>query len=186
VKNIIKLTAVILILSMVCVLFTNCALTYGAKLLEGNAEDLINPEFYNENKLHSAFYRNDPSDSDEKQFVDPSYPRTRSFIIRSQEEYNVIFSEKADFEVDFDKKMLIVLTYAPTAKSLPVEIANMTLDNGTLFVQLETMSPHPPWRLFGAGGLPRQRYVVIEMKATDVKNVEFDVKYYGYNFDSFF
>ena len=185
-SRITKTVAAILLLATLCGSLMGCGVTrYGAKLLDGDAEDLINPEFYDENRLYLAHYSNDPSDPFGEQLLDSSFPRTRSFIIRSQEEYNVIFSDEADFKVDFDKKMLVVLTFV-TVYKLPVEMATIRLNNEKLFVKLEIISPHPPFTPWGGATLDYQRYVVIEMNHANISDVEFKVKEFGYNFDSFF
>ena len=162
-KKTVKTIAVLLLLSVTIGAFSGCAqIFYGAKIIDDRAELLINENFYAENKL---FYG--------------VSPRTHSFIIKSQDEYDAIFSEKANYDVDFSKKMLVVLTFI-TVYVLAAEIRGMSLNDETLFVTINLKSPHLWPFNWGGSVAPYQRYVVIEMNYKDVSNVEFEVKVGGF------
>ena len=172
-KKTVKTIAVLLLLSVTIGAFSGCAqIFYGAKIIDDRAENLINEKFYAENKVFLPY-----TDGGKKFHTDS--PRTRSFIIKSQDEYDAIFSEEADYDVDFSKKMLVVLTFI-TVYSLTAEIRGMSLNDETLFVTINLKSPHLWPFNWGGSGAPYQRYVVIEMNYKDVSNVEFEVKVGGF------
>ena len=158
-----KIVAFLLLVSITVGAFSGCAqIFYGAKIIDGRAENLINENFYAENKLFHGVS-----------------PRTRSFIIKSQDEYDAIFSEEANYDVDFSKKMLVVLTFI-TVYALTAEIRGMSLNDETLFVTINLKSPHLWPFNWGGSGPPYQRYVVLEMNDKDVSNIEFEVKVAGF------
>ena len=92
--------------------------------LYGYANDWVDEAFLNENRVYYAFY---PDESGESPETDA--PRTRSFIITTEEEYRELCPH-SPIDVDFAKEMIIL--YISPSVNYPSNAQKSTLDKATL------------------------------------------------------
>ena len=92
-----------------------CGSKYNATLIS-NADDIINPNFLEQNRVSGAFYLNSDykegiDSPDERYIFDESSPESRTFIIKEKSQFNEIFDEDK-FSIDLTDKMAILYIFA--------------------------------------------------------------------------
>ena len=92
-----------------------CGSKYNATLIS-NADDIINPNFLEQNRVSGAFYPNPDYEegvdsADERYIFDESSPESRTFIIKEKSQFNEIFDEDK-FSIDLTDKMAILYIFA--------------------------------------------------------------------------
>ena len=96
-----------------------------------------------------------------------NYPESRSFIITDRKSFEEIMIEEfKEFEVDFDKEMLLVYTFT-TEYVLPAKIADVELNDKTLTVNYNIQL------ITGAGSArrPFQRWFIVKLNKLDIISV---------------
>lgn len=168
-----RLIALILVSIMTMSLLSSCIFNpYNAELINGDATELIDEGFYHENYTCDAYYL---IDGEYVRLNDPSYPKERIFVITSSEEYDAIFSENANINVDFSKEMLIVYTF--TAQyTREIRINGISIKDNECTLSLKMIKPFTFFWLIGDHAMPYQRYVVVKMNKVDVKKVNVTLK----------
>jgi hypothetical protein len=135
-------------------------------VLYSQAGAWINEEFAKENKLNKDI-------------------STREFIVKTKEEYDVIF--KPDIEgltVDFEHQMLVVYTLEDADKTVRFDLLKVTANDDVLEVTYKNYLNAvdlfgPP---YGSACQPYQRWFVILLDKVDVDTVVFkfeEFKKYG-------
>lgn len=170
-KKAIIIITVILLAALIGIAIFNSPYTYSVKILDSRAVTLIEREFFYDNLIANlTYYPEDYGFEGERVDASSSYPESRAIIVKTDEEYDEIFTDEADFRVDFDKKMLVVMSYRCTNNDA-IHILETSPRNGTLYVK--TWLKPKVLRTDASGGcIPYQRYVVFEMNKLDVDNVE--------------
>lgn len=100
-----------------------------------------------------------------------NYPESRSFIVTNRKSFErMIIDDFTEFEVDFDKEMLVVYTFA-TEYVLPAKIANVELTDRTLTVNynIELIARA------GSARRPFQRWFIVKLDKLDITSVESSV-----------
>ena len=136
---------------------------YNAELYD-TATDWINEEFASGNIVRRL------GDSEDK---DP-HPKTLTFIVENQEEYDQIFNDNADqLDIDFDTQMLVVYTFS-TVYHRDNKITSMDIDNGVLTIIYKMDSNRSVIGLNRAdASLPYQRWFVVKLDKQEINSVVF-------------
>ena len=138
---------------IVCVcLFAGCDKVRYTAVIYNGAESMIS-ETYKENNSPSPF-------------------GGKSFLIRTAEEYNAVFTEKSTIKADFSREMLVVYAFLSAAPR-EFSIVNVELDNKILEIELlETATAG----VLGGGQSDGVRFTVIKLDAVEgVVSVEVDI-----------
>jgi len=154
--------ALALILTLVAVTLSSVIKNKAA--IYDNEAEWIREEFYEQNRVYGAMY-------DRETLRDESYPKTRTFIVRTQEEFDKMFIDENHIEVDFEKEMLLVYTYKATY-TRKMKIKRIKEDNGIMEVELDVEKVKLG---VGASCSPFQRYVVLKVDKKDITSVEFTI-----------
>lgn len=163
-----KALSVVIVCCLAFSLFGCSNLSYNAKLY--NADTWINNDFADNNLIRNVYYSQ--SDSDEKFFSDDeTYPESRTFIIENLKEYNKIFNNIEDLNVDFDKQVLIVYTFRATDHR-NLKLISVNLQDKILKITFETIFKSGT----GDTSTPYQRWIVIKLDKVEMEAVEFKQK----------
>ena len=108
-------TFLALALTMLVICFIGCSNKYNATLIS-NADDIIRPNFLEQNRVSGAFYPNPDYEegvdsADERYIFDESSPESRTFIITEKSQFDDIFDEDK-FSIDLTDKMAILYIFA--------------------------------------------------------------------------
>ena len=157
-----KLICVLVFVVLIACLFAGCAKNdNNAVILNDNASEFIREDFYSENHTRGAIY-------DDGASADLSYPNSRYFIVRNQEDYDRIFTSDADFKVNFTSEMLVVYTYT-SIYVREIEIKESKTEADRLNMVLATKKPSA---LVADACQPFQRYVIIKVEAQDISTAD--------------
>lgn len=100
---------------------------------------------------------------------DETYPESRTFIVENSEVYNRIFNNDIEnFDVDFNKQMLIVYTFR-AINHRNLKLISVNLQDAILRITFESISKSG----IGDTCMPYQRWIVIKLDKIEVKSVEF-------------
>lgn len=138
---------------------------YEAVILNDNASEIINTAFYEHNYTYGAYYDNGDS------LQDSSLPKSRIFIIKTQEEYENIMVSDANLDINFADEIIIVYTYTSDYVR-DVKIDNIGVIDDDLSIELSLKKPP---KGVGDSVQPFQRYVVLKMKKTEFSNVNITI-----------
>lgn len=139
------------------------------------ANEWIKEEFIENNKVSSAYYRNENYNPEleyddenwvEKFFKDENAPRSRTFIIKNEKTFNEIFTENS-MDVNFDKEM-VVLHIEGDVYSRDCYLLSILNNNNKL-----TFNYMHEITMLSDASQPGPRCIVIKMKKMDVSSVEF-------------
>ena len=157
-------------LIMCLTLFAGCAnndVKYNAVLYD-DAESLIDEVFAKEHRVSGGGVHYQDGD-----YSTATVPE-RTFFINSTEEYEEIFADSAELEVDFDSQMLIVYTFSLEYKH-PLRLKGTDLNDNTLAVTFEMKLVR------GTDSVcqPYQRWEVLKMDKMEISavTIEIDNKY---------
>jgi len=130
----------------------------------------INPSFLADNKVSGAFYKNEnynEDDSSNKYYEDITSPKSRTFIIKEQETFDLIFSE-TDLEVNFDEEIIVLYIFADSEGYLKYYITNILMEEPkvTIYYKLERSDKKGATQ-------PYQRCLIVKMDKVNVEEVEF-------------
>ena len=165
-----RVAASIIAITLLICLFSGCQKNpNNAVILDGNASGSIDSLFYDANYTRGAYYDGGAFLADE------SYPASRSFVIRTNEEYENVFSREAVFDVDFSREMLVIYTF--TAHYVrPVVISDFSVESDCLRIELSMQKKRGLFSQSGDACMPFQRYVIIRTGVSEVSSVEVSVK----------
>ena len=99
---------------------------------------------------------------------DESFPRTRTFIVKNQSEFDNIFTEKPqELNIDFENRMLIIHTDT-TIYNRPIKLQTLKADENVLTVKMKMKDGK-----FGVGdaAMPCQIYLFVVMDKLDITKV---------------
>ncbi len=137
-----------------------------AVLVNDNASGLIDRVFYANNYVRGACY-------DDTVLEDESYPDSRYFVIRSQDDFDNVFAPGVAVDADPEGDILLVYTFT-SVYVRPIKLKHLYADGGRIFVELSMERS-----VFEAGVAdacsPFQRYVIIRMLKTDISEFEITV-----------
>ncbi len=168
-----KLLIPLLLLISCMFVFAGCGNEYNAVLTYTRYDDLkgyINDDFLEENKIFGAFYKI-YSEENEMEYVmlkDESFPRTRTFIVKNQSEFDNIFTEKPqELNIDFENRMLVIHTDT-TIYNRPIKLQTVKADENVLTVKMKMNDGK-----FGVGdaAMPCQIYLFVVMDKLDITTV---------------
>lgn len=147
-----KLTSLILSVTMLLCILTSCSnlsvWRYGVTLYD-QAGGWIQSNFAEENYV----------------FME-SEPRTRIFVVDTQDKYDEMFTENTDgLKTDFSQQVLIVYTCVMTSKNY-CRIREMKITDGNLKIVYEVYSSGRP-----DACSPYQRWMVIRMNKVDINSI---------------
>ncbi len=155
------------LLACLCV-FVGCGgARYHAKLYD-RAQDWVDEEFLNENRVYGAYYRiKDYGDGIYDYEQDKTSPRTRTFVIKTEEEYQQIFS-RSTVEVDFEKQIVILYMFnCDYARDCLLKNIKLEGQKLQVYYKLENIGGR------NDGTMPYQRCFMLVMDKTDFEAVEF-------------
>ena len=160
-----KLTLTLIAILLIVGTLTGCSkVGYNATVLNGNASEWINEEYYGRSHTRGAHYdgENDPEDE--------ANPTSRFRVIRSREDQDAVFTSEAPIEVDYSREMLVVYTFT-SAYVREIKIKKAKIASDELQLVLEMKKP------FSLGFVadactPFQRYVVVKLDKQEISNVE--------------
>jgi len=159
------LTAVsLLIVALIVVFFPKEKV---AKIINDNAADAVNRDFYDSHYVSGVYYDSALSVSD-----DSEYPASRTFLISSEEEYEEIFSSAADPAIDFQSRMIVVYSFADIYKR-PLVIKKISASENSITIVLSHKKAPAG---VGDACLPYQRYVVIELSGNNYSDISISVE----------
>ena len=118
-----------LALTLTVVAVTLSSVIKNKAVIYDNEAEWIREEFYEKNRVYGAMY-------DRETLRDESYPKTRTFIVRTQEEFDKMFIDENHIEVDFEKEMLLVYTYKATY-TRKIDVKKLKDEDGVLKVELK-------------------------------------------------
>ena len=156
---------------LLSVIMLSCALTscsalniikYNAKLYS-DAHKWINEDFLKENMVYGAFYNNENGE----RVYDRISPKSRTFVIENDEQYNQVFKEKS-LDVDFEKEFIILYVFSDTSPREYV-LTGLKLNDKKLIIQIKLQ-----FSLADDACMPTQRCLVLKMDKVEVENVEFE------------
>ena len=102
-------------------------------------------------------------------FADESYPATRTFIVRRQDEYEQICIQS--ITIDFEKEMLLIYTFAYPDNS-KFTIRDVSINGETLYVYL-SFEISKAKSGYGNMTAPKQKWIGILMDKLDIESAEF-------------
>ena len=147
-----------------------CGNQYNATLTYTRYDDLkayINENFLEENKIFGAFYET-YSEEYGKEYVqleDEAFPRTRTFIIKNQSEFDNVFIEKPQGpNIDFENQMLIIHSDT-TIYSRPIKLQTLKVDETVLTVK---MKMNDGKHGVADAAMPCQMYLFVVMDKVDI------------------
>ena len=136
-----------------------------ARILNDDAADLVNRDFYDNNRVSGAYYDGAASD-------DSEYPSARTFLICSAEEYEEIFSQATVLAIDFQNSAVAVYTFADIYKrEVRIKMISTSEDSITI-VLAHKKAPSGT----GDACTPYQRYVVIELSGNGYTDISISVE----------
>ena len=128
-----------------------------------NVYEHINDSFSYNNRTHGAFYGDVELD-------DPSYPKERVFLIKSQKDFDQIFSQEIDnTPVDYQSEMYVLYTFT-TVYHREFMVGSALVVDQELNIQFRLKSPNEP---VGDAARPFQRFVLIKIDKIDINDASF-------------
>ena len=115
---------------------------YNARVVKMNSS--LKQSFLDSNRINYVFV-------DGEQIIEEGLPQTRTFVIKTDEEFNEIFSEDKD-DIDFSKEILIIYVFADVHQN-PYVVKNIKIEDAVLKIELDMISSgannaKPPQRAF--------------------------------------
>lgn len=168
--NIKKLLIPLLLLISCMFALTGCGNQYNATLTYARYDDLkeyINESFLEDNKIFGAFYETSSKEYGEEYIMleDESFPRTRTFVVKNQSEFDSIFIEKPqELNIDFETQMLIIHTDT-TIYGRPIKLQTLKADENILMVKMKMDDGK---RDVGDAAMPCQIYLFVVMDKVDI------------------
>lgn len=158
-----RLYSISLLLVIFMGIFSGCSkIQYEAEMLNDNASEIINQSFYEQNFTYGAYYNSNTS------LQDPSFPSSRTFVIKTQEECDDIIVFNANLNVDFASEIIIVYTYTSDyVRDIKIDDIQVFEQNLNIELSLSKASNG-----VGDAVQPFQRYVVLKMKKIDFATVD--------------
>lgn len=169
-KKLIGLGAVLL--ACFC-LFVGCGGARYHATLYSKAQSWIDEEFLKENRVYGAAYPNEDyvegvSEWDEQYIWDKTSPHMRTFIIKTEEEYQRI-SPNGAVEIDFEKQIVILHTFCDIT-TRECTLHRITMENNILYVYYKRNKANGD---IGGTTAPYQRCFMLVMDNADFETVEF-------------
>lgn len=161
-----KIFYVGVILVMCLGLFTGCNGNKYNAVIYDNANEMLHKDFLKSNlTLGSRYF-------DEDKLVvadDESYPKFRTFVVRTQEDFDSKFVEFPS-DVDFEKSMICIYIFTTIYPSRSWEINNIRFKDETLKIEFKMKKP-----TYGQkdASQPQQKCLVVKMDKIDVAVMEF-------------
>ena len=135
----------------------------------GYANDWVGEAFLNENRVYHAYYRDESEEA-----LQTDAPRTRSFIITTEEEYRNL-GLASPIDVDFEKEMVIL--YITPSVNQPSNAQKSTLEKatlceGVLTVQINEEPSADAWS--ADSGKPYALCLALKAEKANVTEVAFE------------
>lgn len=164
----IKFLALFLLLAIILELFTGCFYNrYNAKIIHNDARDMISNSFYCENYVYGACYLI----NDEYVTMDDiSYPRYRTFVVTSKEDFDDIFTGNINHDIDFSSEMIIIYTFTSEYRR-DIEIKSTRMVDNKLSIELNMKKPFTWFYLSGDACQSYQRYIIIKMDKIEFNEI---------------
>lgn len=153
--------AVIFIMTLACLFcLAGCGNKYNAEIVYdsyNNSGEWINEDVKDKSCVAPVGYA-----------ATADCPKSRTFVIKSEEEKCNILNGNFDVEVNFEQEMLIVYTWS-SAERRPCYIKVLELKDDNLYINFY-VKPSPP--LTGGSCMPYQRWFVIKLDLLSTSSVE--------------
>ena len=175
-KRRIKLLSLILC-AVLGLIFFGCEGGVSGVVLYSKAKDMINPEFFDNNRVRGAYYENPDyvegeSPYDTKYVWDTESPVNRTFIVGDEETFNEVFVEGA-LDVDFTKETVVVFFFlSSTPREYYVSSVNYEEDKTVVNVKTKRRSEESCGRSYADSVEPYHRAFVFVFKTKNVINIE--------------
>lgn len=126
------------------------------------SSDTLKASFLKENRTSGAYYDGDVA------LEDNDIPKSRTFIIKTQDEYDTIFENTASVAVDFNSELLILYAFT-TEYHRDISLDDWKVEGKTISITYEMKEPGKP---VGDAARPFQRFLLIKMNKLDIENAE--------------
>ena len=138
-----------------------------------NVYEYINDTFSYNNRTYWAFYG-------DEQLLDSSYPKERVFLIKSQKDFDQIFTQGIDnTSVDYQSEIYVLYTFT-TYYHREFIIESASVVDQELNIQFRLKSPNEPtgdesrpFEPVGDAARPFQRFILIKINRIDINNANF-------------
>ena len=175
-KRRIKLLSLILC-AVLGLIFFGCEGGVSGVVLYSKAKDMINPEFFDNNRVRGASYPNPEyiegvSPWNTKYYRDTESPRERVFIVNDEETFDEIFVEGA-LDVDLEKETVVVyFVHSINQREYYVSSVNYEEDKTVVSVKKKRRPEESCGRTYADSVNPYQRAFVFVFKTKNVINIE--------------
>ena len=124
------------------------------------SSDMLKDSFLQENRTYGAYYGGDVASEDN------GIPKSRVFIIKTQDEYDAIFESTATVDIDFGSEMLILYTFT-TEYHRDISLDDWKVEDKTIGITYEMKDPSK-FAGVGDAAMPFQRFLLIKMNKIDI------------------
>ena len=135
-------------------------------------DEKVRTEFANENRTYNAYYDTNGDGMRDTPLTDSAYPLRRGIAIKSQSEYDQIFTDFIDpTPIDYDKEIYILCIFTAYShySGTFFAIDSACLVNGTLEINAKLKLRDENFDLVGC--TPLQRFALIRMDKIDAENI---------------
>ncbi len=168
-----KLLISLLLLISCMFALAGCGNQYNATLTYTRYDGLkgyINESFLEENKIYGACYEtySEENGTEYVRLKDETFPRTRTFIIKTKKEFDNIFIENPqELNIDFENQILIIHTDT-TLYNRPIKLQTVKADDNILTIK---MKMNDGKHGVGSASMPCQIYLFVVMDKVDITTV---------------
>lgn len=163
-----KRTLSILIILLLCLtVFAGCAKPDPSNancqiVSDELSSDTLKDSFLKENRTSGAYYDGDVA------LEGNDIPKSRTFIIKTQDEYDTIFENAANINVDFSSELLILYAFT-TEYHRDISLDDWKVEGKTISITYEMKDPS---KNVGDAARPFQRFLLIKMNKLDIDSAE--------------
>ena len=175
-KRRIKLLSLILC-AVLGLIFFGCEGGVSGVVLYSKAKDMINPVFFDNNRVCGAHYKNPDYVEGESPYYtkyirDTESPSNRTFIVSDEESFTEIFVEGA-LDVDFTKETVVVYFFCDVSpREYYIKKIDRSESNMVITVKLKEPAGVSCGEAYGDAVAPYQRAFVFVFKTKNVINIE--------------
>ena len=145
----------------------NGALPYNATFFDAK-DATLRDDFRLENRLKGMVI--DLDDKGEPIFADESYPISRTFVVKEQIKYELIYTRYSLEMIDFENEILLLYTFMCSNTNRKIEIKSISFEGEVLYVNWAKEKGKSG---YGDASQPRQRWIAIKMDLLNITAVEF-------------
>ena len=146
-------------------LLVSCNINKYHATLYDDVDHWIKQEFADNNLTSGVYYQNNHTTTNQ------SFPRSRTFLITTQAEFDEIFNSSAP-AVDFTKEILALYTFTCDYVR-EIKLGDIEIDGLKLEIEYEMVHPLS-CQSIGDAVPPYQRYILVKLDKVNVTHVQFE------------